>query len=290
MIHSTWDNWFVRNVVENARVNGLSAWYLGCNGLIVRTPETTLYIDPYFADGDPPNIIRMIPVPMDPSDATDCDAVFVTHEHIDHMHPPSFLPLVGECGATVYAPEAAYEKPDYNGDFAISSDKRTKVTSGETYEVGDLTVHVRAANDPDAIEPVSYVIEHDSGTLFHGGDSRPADSFHDVGEAFDIDIGYLALGSVGRIRYPERDATEVTRWYMDENQIIEATNQLQLTRLAPTHYDMWRGVGTDPKGLIEHARSFEYPRSIEPIQIGDRLDARKAGILSDTSLDPKQGY
>lgn len=287
MIHSTWDSWFVKDIVEHAMVDGLSAWYLGCNGLIVRTAVTTLYIDPYFADGDPPNIIRMIPVPMDPSDATDCDAVFVTHEHIDHMHPPSFQPLVTECGSTVYAPEAAYEEPDYSGDFEITSDKRATVAPGDTYEVGDLTIHVRTANDPDAIEPVSYVIEHDSGTLFHGGDSRPADSFRDIGDEFDIDIGYLALGSMGRIRYPERGTTEVTRWYMDENQILEAANQLRLTRLAPTHYDMWRGVGTDRKGLLEHARSFEYPRTVEPIQIGDRLDAQKAGIVSDTSLNAK---
>ena len=30
--------------------------------------------------------------------------------------------------------------------------------AGETFEVGDPSVHVRGANDPDAIEPQSYTV------------------------------------------------------------------------------------------------------------------------------------
>ena len=284
MVHSTWGDWFVQDVVENESIDGLSLWYLGCNGLIVRTASTTVYVDPYFADGDPPNIVRMIPVPMDPADATDCDAVLVTHEHIDHMHPPSFRPLVDNCNASVYAPSASYEQSDYDGPTSIPESARTTVEEDDSYCIGDLTIQVKGANDPDAIEPVSYVIEHDAGTLFHGGDSRPANVFERIGDEFDIDIGFLAIGSVGWIHYPERNGTEVTHWYMDENQLIEAASQLKLTRLAPTHHDMWRGVGTDPKALTEHARSYEYPQTVEPIKIGDRIDVGTPGIVPDSTL------
>lgn len=164
-------------------------WYLGCNTFVIRTPEATVYVDPYFGNGKPPWTIRMIPVPMDPADATMCDAVLVTHEHIDHMHEPSYLPLVENCGATICAPEASYENPDYEREHSLPADQKRIVQQGDTFQIGDLTIHVRSGNDPDAIEEVSYIIEHESGVYFNSGDSRPSETLYDIGEAFDIDIG-----------------------------------------------------------------------------------------------------
>ncbi|GAB7093472.1 MBL fold metallo-hydrolase [Halolamina litorea] len=270
MVHSTWGDWFVREEVEAADPgDGAIGWYLGCNGFVLRSASTTLYVDPYFGEGDPPNLIRMIPVPVDPTDATDCDAVLATHEHIDHIHPPSYGPFVEDLGADLYAPSASYESPDYEGDLRAPDEQRRVVAEGADFEVGDFTVHVRGANDPDAIEPVSYVVEHASGTFFHGGDSRPApEAFPAVADEFDIDVGALAFGSVGHIYEPETGHGERTRWYMDENEIIEAANQLELDRLLPSHWDMWQGVGADPKVLHEHAASHAYPRTLDVPHVG----------------------
>lgn len=285
MVHSTWGEWFVRDEIEAIDPDGLSLWYLGCNGFVLRTAETTLYVDPYFADGDPPNIVRMIPVPLDPADANICDAVLATHEHIDHMHPPSYGPLVNDLGSDLYATDACYDNPHYDGDMRVPASQKHVIEPGDDVVIGDLTVHVRGANDPDAIAEVSYVVEHESGTFFHGGDSRPApDAFPAIAEEFDIDVGALAFGSVGNIYDPGPDRVERTRWYMDENQILEAANQLELDRLVPTHYDMWRGVGSDPKVLAEHAASFEYPHVLETVRIGDRLSLSRPGVVQAESL------
>jgi len=287
MVHSTWGEWFVRDEVEAADPDGLAVWYLGCNGVVVRSPEATVYIDPYFGDGDPPRVVRMIPVPVDPGAATMCDAVLATHEHIDHMHPPSYDPLVNDVGADVYATDACYVDPHYDGDMRVPDDQRHVVEPGDKFAVGDLTIHARAANDPDAIAEVAYVVEHRSGTFFHGGDSRPAgEAFPRIAADFDIDLGVLAFGSVGRIAYPDTGEVERTRWYMDENQVIKAANQLELDRLLPTHWDMWRGVGADPSALANHAASFEYPRVIESVQIGDRVDVAAPGVVQPQSHTP----
>lgn len=283
MVAVTWGDWFVRDEIERSTPDGLSVWYLGCNGFVIRSPTTTIYLDPYFGTGDPPRLVRMIPIPLDPNDATVCDAVLATHEHIDHMHPPSYAPLAEDLGADVYAPESAYETPDYDGDLAIPTDQENHVDVGDTIDIGDVTVHVRGANDPDSDGPVSYVVEHDAGTFFHGGDSRPADAFRDIGTEFDIDLGVLAMGTVGNICYPDDGEVRPTRWYNDENQVIEAANALQLDRLAPSHYDMWKGVSGDPKVLHEHAASFAYPRTVDVIQIGDRLDVSRPGVVQPTS-------
>ena len=289
MVHSTWGDWFVREEIEAAEPEGVSIWYLGCNGFVLRSAETTIYVDPYFGDGVPPKNVRMIPVPMDPADATACDAVLVTHEHIDHMHPPSYGPLVSDLDADIYAPRAAYDDPGYHGDLRVPEARRNVVAEGDGFGVGDFSVHVRGANDPDAIEPVSYVIEHDAGTFFHGGDSKPAEAFHDVGDEFDLDCGALAFGTTGMIAHADDAdpaATDVRRttWYMDENQVIEAANALGLPRLLPSHYDMWKGMVGDPKALADHAASFPYPRTIEPVRIGDRVDLGEPGIVTPRTL------
>ena len=284
MIHSTWDDWFVRSEIEAADPDGLSIWYLGCNAFVVRSPETTLYIDPYFGDGDPPNLVRMIPVPMDPADASVCDAVLVTHEHIDHMHPPSYGPLVTDLDADLYAPSASYDEPDYDSDLIAPDRNRQVVEEGATFEIGDIIVHAFPANDPDAIEPVSYLLEHESGTFFHAGDSRPSTEFQGIARTFDVDVGAFAFGTVGNIYYPEEAESRRTRWYMDENQIIDAANQLQVDRLVPSHYDMWRGVGADPKVLHEHAHSYEFPRVTDVVKIGDRIDVDQPGVVQARSL------
>ena len=287
MVHSTWGDWFVREEIEGADPgDGVTGWYLGCNGFVLRSASTTLYIDPYFGDGDPPNIVRMIPVPIDPADATDCDAVLATHEHIDHMHPPSYDPLVNDLSAELYAPEASYEEPHYDGDMAAPPNRKHVIAEGDEFEVGDFTIHARGANDPDAIEPVSYVIEHESGTFFHAGDSRPAPAaFPEIAAEFDIDVGALAFGSVGNIYEPESGYGERTRWYMDENQTVEAANQLELDRLLPTHHDMWQGVGADPKVLHEHATSFRYPRVLEVPHVGCAFRFDEPGLQRMGALD-----
>jgi len=285
MVHATWGEWFVRDEVEAADPAALSIWYLGCNGFVLRSPEATVYIDPYFGDGDPPNIVRMIPVPMDPADATQCDAVLATHEHIDHMHPPSYGPLVDDLGADVYATAPCYNEPQFDGEMRVPDRRRSVIEAGDSFAIGDLTVHVREANDPDAVGEVAYVIEHESGTFFHGGDSRPAPgSFPAIAAAFDIDVGALAFGSVGNIYEPDTGKAEPTRWYMDQNQIVTATNQLGLDRLLPVHYDMWRGVGADPTALTHHAASFEYPRVVEHAAIGDRFSVAEPGRIQTRTL------
>lgn len=273
-IHSDWDDWLVQEIAET-EPETVSLWYLGCNGFALKSSDgTTIFIDPYLGLGDPPRTVRMIPVPFDPTDVEEANAVLATHEHTDHVHGPSQAPILGETGATFYAPAASMavtEEEGWQEQWNLETDQFETVVEGETFELGDLTITVGPANDPDADEPVAYVIEHESGTFVHGGDARPGD-FADLGEEYDIDLGALAFGSTGMIPDKQTRVPKETTWYNDENMVIEAAAELQLDRLIPTHWDMWKGLTSDPKGLHNHARSFDHPDQLEIVEIGDRIE------------------
>ncbi|ELY44143.1 MBL fold metallo-hydrolase [Natronorubrum bangense] len=276
MIESDWGDWLVRDV-EDADPDGVAVWYLGCNGFVLKGSDgTTIYIDPYLGLGDPPRTVRMIPVPFDPEDVAEADAVLATHEHTDHVHGPSQAPILESTGATFYAPDdsltVAREEEAWEDEWDLEADQFAEVSEGDTVDIGEFTVHVEVANDPDATHPVSYVFEHDAGTFFHGGDTKPTDEFERIGETYDIDLGVLAFGTVGQIPDKQTREPKRTRWYNDENQLVEAASALQLERVLPSHWDMWRGLTADPKALHHHAKSFTSPQRLELVEIGDRVD------------------
>ena len=275
-VTSDWGEWLPR-ATSAADPETVAIWYLGCNGLVLKgAGGTTVWVDPYVGLGDPPRTVRMIPVPFDPADVEAADAVLATHEHTDHVHGPSQAPILAETGATFHAPDdslaVAREDEAWTDRWAVDDDQFVEVTEGETFEVGEFTVHVVAVADDDATHPVGYVFEHDAGTVFHGGDTKPADSFADLGDRFDVDLGVVAFGTVGRIPDAETGEPERTRWYCDENQAVEVARDLQLDRMVPTHWDTWRGLTADPKSLHDHATGFDHPERIAVAEIGDRLD------------------
>ncbi|QRV15238.1 MBL fold metallo-hydrolase [Haloterrigena salifodinae] len=275
MVQSDWGDWLVRDI-EDASPDSVGIWYLGCNGFVLKGREgTTIYIDPYLGLGTPPRTIRMIPVPFDPEDVTEADAVLATHEHSDHVHGESQAPILESTGSPLYAPDdslAVTREENWTDEWELDDDQFVDVSEGDTIEIGEFTVHVEAAHDPDSTQPVSYVFEHEAGTIFHGGDTKPSDEFKRLGEEYDIDLGILAFGTVGMIPDKETGEPKRTRWYNDENQIVEAAEALELDRLLPSHWDMWKRLTSDPKVLHHHAKSFDYPRELEIVEIGDRLD------------------
>lgn len=279
MIRPTWDEWFIEEV-EGATVDGLTVWYLGATGFVVRTDTTTLYIDPYFGIGEHrSDAVRMCPVPMHPDAATRCDAVFVTHEHADHMHPPSYAPLAATSDAAVHAPETCFTDPDHDGPLRLPSDRRVTVSPGDTVDVGDVTVSVLGANDGDSDDPVSYLVEHTAGTFYHGGDTKYTDRLTGIGDRFDVTVAALAFGTVGQFNRPGEESARPVDWYMGGDELIEAANALRTERLVPTHYDLWKGFEADPKSLHDNAGSFRYPKTLEVVRVGDRLDISRPGIV-----------
>jgi L-ascorbate 6-phosphate lactonase len=271
---SDWGDWIPRTI-ESAKPSGVAIWYLGCNGFVLKARDgTTLFVDPYCGAGDPPRTLRMLPVPFAPDDVRSCDAVLATHEHADHVHGPTQGPILANTGADYLAPDdslAVVAEEGWTDKYDVVADQLHEVAETDMFEVGPFTIHVEGANDPDATHPVSYVIDHDAGTFFHGGDARPGEPFSRVGDEYDIDLGVLAFGSAGNLTDPDTGKHVPTTWYSDENEIAEAATQVRMDRLLPSHWDIWKSLTADPTALWPHVRSYEAPRTLELVEIGDRV-------------------
>jgi len=274
-VHSDWGDWLPK-AIHDAAPDGVAVWYLGCNGFVLKADDgTTTFVDPYLGTGTPGRTTRMIPVPFDPSDVRAADAVFATHEHSDHVHGPSQAPILAETGAEYVGPDdslAVAREAGWTDEWDVADDQFREVAEGDAFELGSFTVTVEPANDPDATHPVSYVFEHDAGIFFHGGDARPSDAFEEIGARYDIDLGALAFGSAGMIPDKRTGEPTYTKWYSDQIEVVDAARQLRLDRLLPTHWDMWKGLTADPTALYDHVRSFAHPRTVDVVEIGDRVD------------------
>jgi L-ascorbate 6-phosphate lactonase len=120
---------------------------------------------------------------------------------------------------------------------------------------------------------VSYAIENEAGTFFHGGDTRHDEAtLAPIGERRTIDLAALAFGTDGVMI--DKHTRELTRknWYSDGPEVVEAAGALRADRLLPTHWDMWRGLTADPAELVAHARGVDHPARVVIAEIGDRVD------------------
>lgn len=133
----------------------------------------------------------------------------VESDVVERVEPPverylalaGHAPILARTGADFYGPNEAVAIARDEEDWPNTYDVGQLGTIAErgTFTVGPFTVHVERANDPDADHPVTYVIDHDAGTFFHGEDPKPVDAFADVGDRHEIDLSMLAYGTGGMI-------------------------------------------------------------------------------------------
>ena len=161
---------------EGATIDrGARPWWLGRPSFAYRTPRTTIWIDPYFGgtpDDAVPGAYRATAIPSDPEEVRAGHLIISTHDHIDHCHEDTFLPILRHTGAQCVAPQSSAKLMHR---WNIADDRIREVKADNVLSVQDVEIRVYPSYDPNEPHAATFVLLSGGTELFRPR-ARPADA------------------------------------------------------------------------------------------------------------------
>lgn len=251
-----WPKTFLDEIEQASIERGTRLWALGGPSFVYRTPDTTLWIDPYFygtPDDAVPDAYRAVSIPINPDEVRLADLVFSTHDHVDHCHGGTLVPMVQNTGVTCIAPESSARKMR---EFGIPEDRIRQVQPGDVFAFRDVTIHVYPAYDANEQYAVTYILESNGTKLFVSGDTSDGPAIETVANEHKLDFALLAFGRT---------------WYMNEEQLLQVAQKLRPKTLLPFHWEFWRNHTGSIKRLFELYFRQQPDFNIQILLIGDSI-------------------
>ncbi len=219
---------------------GQAGFYIGYNG-------NFLMIDPYLSDflaekykGKEFPHIRMMPIPVHPSEITEVDFIFCTHGHSDHMDPGT-LPLLAQkdSGRKFVVPKAEKIKAMERG---IPERQMILVNDGDSLS---LNVNVKLDVIPSAHEKLDknenseyyylgYILTIGPYKIYHSGDCVPYPGLAEKLKRSAIDIALLPVN--GRDEYRQERGVPGN---FTLNEAIELCRESNIPNLIVHHFGMF---------------------------------------------------
>jgi L-ascorbate metabolism protein UlaG (beta-lactamase superfamily) len=153
--------------------------------------------------------------PIKAADITKADAVYVTHDHPDHLGDAFEI-----CKRTGAVFAAVYELGELAAQNGVANVARLNV--GGSIFLGDvkLTV-VQAVHSASKGTPTGVVIEGEGLTIYHAGDTALFGDMRLFGERYSIDLACIPIGG---------------NFTIDGQQALEAVLMLKPKAVCPMHY------------------------------------------------------
>jgi L-ascorbate metabolism protein UlaG (beta-lactamase superfamily) len=263
--------------------DSLQIWWIGQEGFIFKSHRQIIYIDPYLSSyaekltkGKPDEHVRIKPAPMKPEDVTNADIVLCTHDHADHIDPEG-IPVIASKSphAHFVVPECAQQTMQ---NFGIEDERIQTMKGDDELELNDINIHAVPAKHeefdkhPEKDYPyLSYVINIDSISVFHAGDTIPYDGQVERVNKHKIDLAFVPINGRDEVRH---------KFNLEGNFTCEEAVQFALDIKAgltiPMHYDMFTINTADINEfrriadrynlryqIMEHGGSTYFPEEIK---------------------------
>lgn len=263
-----WSKVFLNEVESYSVDEGVALWSLGSPSFLYQSPGTRIYIDPYFGPTPPeaeelyPNIYRTTAVPIYAPEIRKADVVISTHDHTDHCHEPTLLPIQSGTSAVFIAPQTSTDRMLKGG---IDQKRIRTVKPGDSLQIQDVEIKVFDSHDPDAAGAVTYLLMSQDVTLFVSGDTRDGDTLGHIGDNYRVDLALLTFGG----------------FYNSHDQMLIAARRLKPKVLLPFHWEVWRGATGNPMLLGQAIQSSLPNFDVRLLQMGDRIRYHPSqGILT----------
>ena len=215
--------------------------FLGQSGYELQSGSTRILIDPYFSDsvnrvaGRP----RLLPIPMDPQSVR-CDAVFCTHDHLDHLDPDTVSQM----------PKEQLFVTTLQGKTHLEALGRTNVTAlraGESMTAGDFQITAVFAHH--TVEAFGLVVEAEGRKLYFSGDTLCNEQLFAIAD-HRPDMTFICInGRLGN---------------MNVDEALKVAKTIGAKVNIPNHYDMFASNSEDPHlfaDRIDGGRILEFNKS-----------------------------
>jgi L-ascorbate 6-phosphate lactonase len=243
--------------IESAPVAGPALLRaLGGPSFLYRTPQTAIWLDPYFygtPDDAVPDAYRATAIPVKPDEVRLADIVISTHEHVDHCHEGTVVPILSNTNAFCVAPESSAQQMR---SWGIADDRIREVKPGDSITHNDVTISVHPGYDPGEPHAVSYILSAGGVRLFVSGDTSDGPGLAEVGDAHRPDYALLAFGRT---------------WYMGEEEMLRVAGKLRPGTLLPFHWEFWRNHTGDIQQLFELYYRDRPDFDVKILLVGDAL-------------------
>ncbi|MBC7129789.1 metal-dependent hydrolase [Candidatus Bathyarchaeota archaeon] len=171
--------------------------------------------------------------PVKPSDISDADVVYVTHDHSDHLGE-----AIEICKRTGAVFVATYEL----GNYAIEKGLKNVMGAniGGSVQVNDLKLRiVQAFHTASKGTPTGVIVEGEGKRIYHAGDTGLFGDMKLIGELYNPDLALIPIGG-----YYTMDALEAT----------EAVRLIHPKVVIPMHYRTFPVLAQSADEFVEKVR------------------------------------
>lgn len=254
-------------------------WYLGQEGILLKSCGHFLAVDPYLSDYVDRNCSQAIPwkrayaPPIAPEALDFLDVVLCTHVHADHADPDT-LPVIARANPNtkfiVPAPEL-----DTIASYGIDREQLIPACADKPITVGCFTVtpipsahEVLHRDEHGNYRELGYIIDSPAGRFFHAGDMCMYDGLTE--RLTDIDVAFLPIN--GRDYF--RNQLDI----IGNFDCIEAVTLAKIIGaglLIPLHHDLYAVNGLHPSVFVNTVHELDQFRRFHIFAPGERYIFQK---------------
>lgn len=268
------DDDFLADVMQARNdVEDLHLWWLGQSGFLVQWHNQHLLLDPYLSDSltqkyaatDKPHV-RMTERVVAPERLDFIDVVTSSHNHTDHLDKDTLAPLLR------VNPKIELVIPEANREFVVDrlglvAEQPRGLDVGDSVTVAGFKITAVPAahnlvekDDWGRHRFLGYVVQADTWTLYHAGDTKLFEEMEARLRPFQIDIALLPVNG----DRPERRVAG----NLSGREAAALAKEIGARIAIPCHYDMFEFNTVTPDEFADSARELHQHYCI--LRAGER--------------------
>lgn len=263
----------MKNAAESIRAFSLpheavALFWLGNSGFAMKFGNGTVaYIDPLLSDCvyRVNRWQRLFPALFSPQEA-DCDLLFITHGHADHLDPDSIGEVTARTRGPVVAPPSCITRMK---DMGVPPDSLRPIHPGEVFTSSEISVravrafHMHPKNpQPDA---VGLVFTYAGMNIYHAGDTAyMADVRDSVAACTPLRAALLPISG--------------KRCCLTTEDAAFFAGDLSPDLVVPMHYGIFAENSADPSELLMYMQRYGVKSKLQVLPVGGGLVLEPSGM------------